>query len=281
MITDTLKTWTGEIKDLLTNPRALGMLAVLYAVLLATLYWFISIREATVSQVAITFVLLVLIPIEFFVLQAAILQRARTQKFNWRQIGRDAIKLAVVTIPIILLGFLVAYLLNKWQAHYPAPEPLLTAPGARTPPATQPIHWPSVLFATARLLLLGVALPLASIHLWIEVAAQDTRSSFGGGVKSVLRRVGNALAGAFAFDSVLTFALGLIIFVLATYAILFLGHPPKGNKTDFAVFVTRLLFAFLFTLIGWVVTLTTLARLEPTPAAPVNAIPDAPLEAPA
>ncbi len=277
----TIKQFVGAARAVLTTPRALILLGVLYAVLLATLYGFISIREATVSQVAITFVFLVLIPIEFFVLQAAILQHARRQKFNWPQILRDAIKLAVVTIPIILLGFLIAYLLNKWQAHYPAPEPLLTAPGTRTPPATQPLHWPSVLFATARLLLLGVALPLAAVHLWIEVAAQDAHSSFSGGAKAVLLRVGNALVGAFAFDSVLTFALGLIIFVLAPYAILFLGHPPKGNKTDFAVFVTRLLFALLFTLIGWVVTLTTLARLEPTPEVPVNAIPDAPVEAPA
>jgi hypothetical protein len=275
----TIRALIDSSRALLTDPRALALLALLYAVLLATLYGFISTREATVSQVAITFVFLVLIPIEFFVLQAAILHRARTQKFHWPQILRDAIKLAVVTIPVVLLGFLVAYLLNKWQAHYPAPDPLLTAPSAKTPPATQPLHWPSVLFATARLLLLGVALPLAAIHLWIEVVAQDARSSYSGGAKSVLQRVANALARAFAFDSVLTFALGLITFVLAPYAILFLGHPPKGNKTDFAIFITRLLLVFLFTLIGWIVTLTTLAKLEPTPPAPVSKISEARVEA--
>src|SRR5467141_3754263 len=214
----TIKRFLETTKSLLTSPRPLAIIAALYAVLLATLYGFISIREATVSQVAITFVLLILIPIEFFVLQAAILHQARTQKFHWPQIGRDAIKLAVVTIPIVLLGFLVNYFLNKWQAHYLAPEPWLALPGARTPPPAQPLHWPTVLFATARLLLLGVALPLAAIHLWIEVAAQDARSSFSGGARSVLQRFGNALARAFAFDSVLTFALGLIIFVLVPYA---------------------------------------------------------------
>src|ERR1700675_1415207 len=116
MITETLKTWAGEMKGLLTSPRALALMAALYAVLLATLYGFISIREATVSQVAITYVLLVLIPIEFFLLQAAILDHATTGKFNWPQILRDAIKFAVIAIPIVLLGFLAAYLLNKWQA---------------------------------------------------------------------------------------------------------------------------------------------------------------------
>jgi hypothetical protein len=272
----TIRTFINSVRTLTTSPRALGILAILYALLLATLYGFIATRVATVWQVTLTFVFLVLIPIEFFALQAAILQYACTQKFHWAQILRDAIKFAVVTIPIVLLGFGIAYLLNKWQAHYPAPfAPPVISPREGVPPPP-PLHWPTVLLATARLLLLGVALPLATIHLWIEVAARDEH-----GGKSVLLRIANAFARAFAFDSVLTYAMGLIIFVLAPYAILFLGKPPKGNKTDFAVFIARLLFAFLFTLIGWIVTLTTLAKIESSLEAPVSAIADAPAEAPA
>jgi hypothetical protein len=278
MITETLKTWTGETKSLLTNPRALAILAALYAVLLASLYGFISIREATLWQVSLTMLLLVLIPLEFFVLQAAILQHARIQKFHWGQILRDAIKLAVVTIPIILLGFLIQYLLNKWQAHYLAPEPSLILPGAK-PPAPLPVHWPSVLFATARLLLLGVVLPLATIQLWIETVARDLRSSFSGGVKPVFQRIGNALARAFQSDSVLTYALGLIVFVLVPYAVLFMRIPIKGNKTEFAVFILRLLLVYLFTLVGWIVTVNTLTKIEPPPTEPVSAIQPAQVEA--
>jgi Na+/phosphate symporter len=127
--------------------------------------------------------------------------------------------------------------------------------------------------------LLGVALPLAAIHLWIEAATQDARSSIGGGARIILQRAGNAVARALAFDSVLTFALGLIIFVLIPYAILFLGHAPRGNKTDFAVFTARLLLVFLFTLVGWIVTLTTMTKLEPPPTVPVSTISEAPVEA--
>src|SRR5712692_4034173 len=97
----TIKQFAQATRELVTSPRALALLGGFYAVLLATLYGFISIREATVPQVAITFVFLVLIPIEFFVLQAAILHQARTQKFHWPQILRDATKLAVITIPIV------------------------------------------------------------------------------------------------------------------------------------------------------------------------------------
>jgi hypothetical protein len=254
---------------------------VLYALLLATLYGFISTREATLWQVTGTYIFLVLIPLEFFILQAAIVQHERTEKFHWPQILRDAVKIAVVTIPIILLGFLVSYLLNKWQAHYPAPQQLFAPPSAKGPPPAQPLHWPTVLFATVRLLLLGVVLPLAAIHLWIEVAARDVRSSLDGGVKTVLQRIGNTLARAFQFDSVLTYALGLIIFVVVPYAILFLRIPVKGNKTDFAVFIGRLLLVYLFTLIGWIVTVNALSTIEPALEMPVSTVAEAPAEAPA
>src|SRR6266853_1861270 len=109
----TIKRFFNATGSILTNQKTLAILALLYAVLLATLYGFISIREATVWQVAITFVFLVLIPIEFFVLQSAILHRTRAPMFHWPQIMRDAIKLIVITIPIVLLGFLLNYSLNK------------------------------------------------------------------------------------------------------------------------------------------------------------------------
>jgi hypothetical protein len=277
----TIRRFLETTRSLLTNPKALAILATLYAVLLATLLGFIRTREATVWQVVLTMLLLVLIPIEFFVLQAAILQHARAEKFRWAQTMRDAIKLAVVSIPIIVLGCVLYYLLNKWQAHFPAPDPLVTFPAPKGPTAPQPLHWPTVLFATLRFLLLGIALPLATIHLWIEVAANDVRTSLDGGAKRVFQRIGNTLARAFAFDSVLTYALGLIVFVLVPYAILFVRIPAKGTKTDFAVFIAQLLLAYLFTLIGWIVTLTTLTKIETSPPVPVTSISNAPAEAPA
>jgi hypothetical protein len=279
----TIKRLLETTRTLLTSPRALAIFAVLYAVLLVTLYGFISIREATVWQVAVTMFFLVLIPAEFFALQAAILQHSRAEKFQWAQLIRDAIKLAVVTIPIILLGFAIVYLLNKWKGHFPAPA-VATVPITSGPPKPAPLHLPTVLFATLRFLLLGLVLPLTTIHLWIEVAAHDVRTSLGGGAKMVLQRIGNALARALAFDSVLIYSLGLIVFVLIPYAILFAPISPKGTKTDFAVFIGRLLLVYLFTLIGWVLTLSALARttVVDSPEVPATtAVPDTPAEAPA
>jgi hypothetical protein len=278
----TFKTLLNTSKSLLTNPLALAIFAVLYAVLLVTLYGFISIREATVWQVLVTMFFLVLIPLEFFVLQSAILQHSRAEKFQWGKIILDAIKLAVVTIPIILLGYALVYLLNKWQLRFPALT-VASLPVTPGPPKPPPLHVPTVLFATLRFLLLGLVLPLATIHLWIEVAAHDVRTSLSGGAKTVLKRIGNALARALAFDSVLIYALGLIIFVLIPYAILFVTIKVTGLKTAFALFIAQLVLAYIFTLIGWVVTLSALARTaaETPTAVAVSTIPDTPAEAPA
>src|SRR5713226_1030454 len=110
MVKSTIRTFIDSPRALLTSPRALVIFAGLYALLLATLYWFIATREATVWQVAITLFGLVLIPLEFFILQAAIVDHARVAGFRWGQIVPDAINLAVPTIPIILIGWALWYL---------------------------------------------------------------------------------------------------------------------------------------------------------------------------
>ena len=109
------------MRGLFTSPRALAIFAGLYALLLATLYLFVSTREATAWQVIVTLFFLILIPAEFFILQAAGVDHALDGKINFGRVLRDSCKLAVVTIPIILLGYLLWFLLNKWQVHYPPP----------------------------------------------------------------------------------------------------------------------------------------------------------------
>jgi hypothetical protein len=247
------------IKKLFGDFRALIIFAALYALLLATLYWFIWTREATVWQVFITLAGFVVLPAEFFILQAAIVDHARTARFPWKQIVLDAIKLFVATIPIILVGWLLWYLLNKWQVHYPAPKVAISFPPA--PPKPQPLHWPTLLFATKRFLFFGIALPLATIHLWIEVASHDLKALFAGGAKTILKRIGCGFARAFSSNSVLTYALGLIVFVVIPYSLLFVPVTIKGNKTEFAFFVLRLVLVFAFTLFGWIVTVGALAKL--------------------
>ena len=258
MIATTVKTWIDATKALLTNVRALAIFAALYALLLATLYWYIATREATVWQVIITLVGLVVIPAEFFILQAAILDQARDQRFRWRAILIDALKILAVTIPILVVAYVFWYLLNKWQLHYPAPKAAIVFPPG--PPKPQRVHWPTLLFATLRCLLFGIAFPLATIHKWIEVTRNDLKTLFAGGAKGIFKRIGRGCAHAFSSNSVLTYALGLVVFVLIPYALLFVPITIKGNKTEFAFFILRLVLVFVLTLFGWIVTVGTLAK---------------------
>ena len=125
-------------------------------------------------------------------------------------------------------------------------------------------------------------LPLAAIHLWIEVAACNLRESLRSGAKTIFTRLGKRFSGAFAFESVLTYVLGLIIFALLPYVILFVPFSPKGNKTDFLIFILRLLLSYIFSLIGWIVTVSALAKTDAQASTIVSTpVPDAPAEAPA
>jgi hypothetical protein len=268
-MTTTLKLWFRSIATTFANPGALLVFATIYAFLLVACYIFIWIREATVVQVFITYGLMLLIPIGFFFFQSSIINRVLDQKFRWRVILIDALKFLVVTIPVLLLVWLLYYLLNKISARYPAPvvvAPPFNPAGPPAPPITPPCHWPSLIFSTLRFVLFGAVLPLAAIHLWIAVAGGEFRTSF--------RRIGSALARAFSADSVLIYGLGLIVFVVLPYVILVPIFNISGNKTEFIVFGLRLLLAFLFSLIGWVSMLTALTRTAPALPAEVPAAPD-------
>jgi hypothetical protein len=259
----TLKLWLSTIRTMFTNPGALLVFAIIYAFLLVASYIFIAVREATIWQVLITYALMILIPIGFFIFQAAIIDRVLDQKFRWGVILIDAVKFLVVTILVLLVTGLLYYLLNKLSARYPAPVMELLPVKKGTPPATPPLHWPSLLFGTLRFVLLGVLFPLVTIHLWIAVAGGEFLSLFRPGVKSFFKRIGSALARAFSSDSVLIYGLGLVIFLVLPYVILVPTFKISGNKTEFVVFVLRLLLSFLFSLIGSVLTLSALARNAP------------------
>jgi hypothetical protein len=257
MITN-LKLWFGSLRSTLTNLRALGIFIALYALLLVSFYFFISTREATVWQVLVTYALLLLLPAEFFVLQAAILEFARARKLVIKKVLGDALKLAVVTIPVVIIGALLWWLMNKLQARFPAPPAPLVFPPA--PPKAPPTHWPTLLITTLRFVLFGVALPLATIHLWIEASVCDVRASFAGGAKTIFGTIGRTLARAFSSESVFVYGLGLILFVLGPYLILLPRLTFTGTKTAFTLFVVQVIVALVLMLIGWVVTIVTLAR---------------------
>ena len=277
-MTTTLKLWLNTMATAFTNIGALIVFAIIYLLLLLASYFFISTREATVGQVFVTYALMIVIPAVFFIYQAAIIDRVRDGKFRWRAIVLDAVRFFLATIPLVLIAWLLYYLLNKLAVRYPAPV-ISLLPQTQGSPKPAPLHWPSLIFASAKFVLLGVALPLAAIHLWVEVASCNLRESLRGGAKLVISRLGRRFACAFGSESVLIYALGLVFFFVLPYTVLFVPFAPKGNKTDFAVFILRLLLAYIFSLIGWVVTVSALAKVNPEFAPAVAVATAQPVEA--
>ena len=102
----------------------------------------------------VTYVLLILLPAEFFIFQASILSRALDRKFQWRAIVVNAFKCFVVTIPVLLIAWGIYFLLNKWQLRYPPPAVVLNVPAG--PAKAQPIHWPTLVLGTVRFVLFGI-----------------------------------------------------------------------------------------------------------------------------
>src|SRR5438876_1131220 len=276
MIKNTLNSILQTMRALINDRGLLAIFAGLYALLLAMLYGFIATHEATIGQVLLTLLFAASAPVIFFLLQAAIINRARSGRIEWYRALRDSCKLLLLALPVILAGVAIASWLNRWQAHFPAPHTsqlTVQMPGGYPAPlqpiaaaTPKPMHWPTFLFGTLRCLLFGIALPLTMIQLWVEMGSRDLLKLVRGGARSILTKLAGVMSHAFAPQSVLTFSLGLFVFAVLPYALLFVHTPLKGARSEIAIFASRLALVFVFTLLGWVTTLSTFAKSNESPA---------------
>jgi hypothetical protein len=267
MIKNVFQFIAESVRGLWRNRYALAVFAGLYALLLAVLYLFVATREATTWQVIVTLVLAALAPLLFFVLQAMLVQYSEGERSIAALFKRalpESVKLALVTLPPLLLAWLFVYLLNKIQAHYPLQPFVLNTSAAGI--STPQMQWSQVIFATTRVLLFGFALPLLTIHLWLA-AARD-------GLAQTFKKIGNVLARAYTLPSVLIYAVGMIFFALVPYLLLFMHTRAEKSWLEFGLFNARLVVVFICTFFGWVITLGALARKEVSgDAAPGDAVP--------
>jgi hypothetical protein len=262
MIKEPMRSIWQTTRSLFSQRASLAIFAGLYVLLLAALYGFIAIREATIWQVLLTLLFVALIPLIFFLLQAVIINHARSGHIDWGQALRDSTKLALVALPVIFLGLGIMWLLNRWQRHFPAPlfhSSVLDAAG-KPVQAVPPLHWPTVFFATSRVLIFGVLLPLLLIHLWIAVAGQNLVAFARG---AFLKKAGQTVGRAFAPGSVLIYAVGLIFFAFIPYQLLFVHVFIPGTKREFVIFIARIVLVCFFILLGWIITLATFSRINP------------------
>lgn len=243
------------------------LIGIVYACLLVVLYFFVSVREASLAQVVLTFTLAIAAPLLFFLLQAMIAGAAEAEPddVSSGMLVRKALtsfwKLMLITLPLIALAILIAYLLGKAQARFGTTltDPALEAPrrlasGASAREAARPIDWRAATLSTIRYLAFGLVLPLAAIHLWLATARE--------GLGPAVKKLGTLLGRAFAPQSVLIYVVGFLIFAVIPYFLLFKTIPTKHAWLDFSLFVARLAVIFALTLFGWVMTVKAISLIS-------------------
>ena len=274
MIKDSLKALGESARDTFRNWRSLLLLAALYAALLASVYYFFATGVANVWQLVVSAVTALAAPLLFLLFQSAAANAALPGGAGGglaRRAARDFLKVLLLALPVAALAVLFVYLLGKLQGWLPKVEELPHAYASATAePKPVPLHWQEALTSTLWLALLGGVLPLAAAHLWLA-AARD-------GLRATLKGAHRVLGRAFLPRSVLVYALGLFVFGLTPYFVLFTRTAVSNGSAEVALFALRLALAFALTLLGWVITLGALARVTPplamdyapaeTPAAP-------------
>jgi hypothetical protein len=261
MIKDSFNAIGGAARGLFRNWGGLALINALYLALLVAPYVFFATGVANVWQLTLSAVTALAVLL-FFVLQAAVANFAQGDAGFVplaRRSLRDSLKVLLLSLPVIALAVGVAWLLYKVPGWLPKVT-AEAAPRAFSPSAMaekpELLYWQDALVSTLWLLLLGIFLPLLAAHLWLS-AARD-------GLAATLKRIHRVTARAFAPQSLLIYVVGLFVFGLMPYFILFTRTSVSNGWAELLLFALRLALAFVFTLWGWTITLGALARTTPT-----------------
>jgi hypothetical protein len=261
MIKDSLRDIGNSARGLFRNPLGLLLLCALYLATLVCLYAFFNTGLATTWQLILTALTAVAAPVLFFLLQTAVANFAQAETTFGalvRRTLRDFLKVVLIGIPLVALAVGFIYLLGKLQAHLPKVEEAPHAIVATTlAPKPEPLHWQDALVSSLWLLLLGIVLPIIAAHLWLSTARD--------GLVFTLKKIHRVVGRAFAPRPFFIYVVGLFVFGLMPYFILYTRTPVSNGWAELSLFALRLALAFLFTLLGWTITLGALARATPPP----------------
>lgn len=259
MLTASFQSIVTASRQFFRNWRAMLVLTTLYASLLATLYSLVTIREATAGQVVLTSVCIILAPLLFFLLQTASALQSRHPGAGplLKQSFQDFWKVIVISLPLIALAVVAAYLLGKAQAHFGVPGEGLSQLGephsfrSENAQGKPPLQWIVVILTTLRYLLIGLLVPVAMIHLWIATVRE--------GLILTIKGIRSRIFRAFVPQSVLIYMAGFLVFGVIPYLIVFQTMRVGNASLELTLFVGRLCAAFALTLFGWAMTIGALA----------------------
>jgi hypothetical protein len=221
----------SAVRLLFKSRRALLMLLLAWAGLLTAIYLFASTREATISQLLLTLVVVIAAPALFFVLQAVSVTYAQ-ESFSGnraKKLMSDCLRLLIATLPVIAVTVLAVYGLNKAQSY--------------------------VTLATAlRYLLIAVVAPMLTVQLWIAT----TRN----GLRPLVKSLRSVLGKTFAPQSVFVYGCGFLIFAVIPYVLLQIGTSIERPWLELSVLTLRVVASALLILVGWVTTVGAITILN-------------------
>jgi hypothetical protein len=252
MIKTVWSAFISSTRQFLSGWHTIAIFLVVYAALLAVLYAFFSTGEATVLQLLLSLLLVVLALVLFFVIQAMAVGYTLSDMRPVALFGRSVRsfwKLVLISLPVVLLAALMAYLFSKIRFDVSTTQGTRSAPANRT--SSQSAEWQAMAIVALQFLLFYIAFPLAAIHLWI--------TTMQAGLSTAFMRTWRILARAFAPRSLLTYFIGILIFGGLPYLLISVRMPAKNAWVEIGLLGARLVLAFLLGLFGWVITLGALA----------------------
>lgn len=217
----------SAVRLLFKSRLVLVMLLLIWAGLLTAVYVFASTREATISQLILTLVVVIAAPALFFVLQAVSITYADGVVI--RKLLFDSLKLIAVSVPVIAVTLLGIYGLNKIQSHI-------------------------TLATTLRYLLIGVVAPMLAIQLWIVTT--------NSGLRELMKSMRGVLSRTFAPQSMFVYGCGFLIFAVVPYVLLQIGTSIQRPWLELSVLMLRLVASALLILLGWVTTVGAISILN-------------------
>jgi hypothetical protein len=117
----------------------------------------------------------------------------------------------------------------------------------------RPLDWASVAIRAIEYLVLLVILPLTAIRLWLSAARE--------GLKVTVKNLHRIVAKSLAPDSVITYAVGFVVFAVAPYLLIVAKTPAGSAWVEGGLVGARLALAALLSIIGWVVTIGGIGEL--------------------
>ena len=219
------------------------MALLLYALLLAVAYAFLTTGERTATQVILSLLVLPLLGvILFFTLQSLGVSYTRVgvnAAYLLRRALSDCWKLLIVSLPLILLAWLLHY------AYAKATGKLVY---------DQEHGWHGKTLNWLWMVFFYLALPLMAMHVWIAAVREGIGATFRKYLRHMIR--------AFAPRSLAVYVLAWIINGLLAYLLLFAFKTQFGGPwVELILLGLRMGLAALLVFMAWFVSLGALAEV--------------------